>query len=98
MAELREGGNRPTAGRSTKYRIAWLPGDGIGVDVLEAAKIVLDTAVIGLGPRESEQLGSIQLGEEKAVVMIRVELLIEGAHAAEHLRRPLIDGETSVFG
>ena len=25
-----------------KYRIAWLPGDGIGNDVLEAAKIVLD--------------------------------------------------------
>lgn len=25
-----------------KYSIAWLPGDGIGVDVLEAAKIVLD--------------------------------------------------------
>ena len=25
-----------------KYRIAWLPGDGTGVDVLEAAKIVLD--------------------------------------------------------
>lgn len=24
------------------YRIAWLPGDGIGVDVLEAARIVLD--------------------------------------------------------
>lgn len=31
------------AGRSSaRYRIAWLPGDGIGVDVLEAAKIVLD--------------------------------------------------------
>ena len=27
---------------SKKHRIAWLPGDGIGVDVLEAAKIVLD--------------------------------------------------------
>lgn len=26
----------------SKYRIAWLPGDGIGVDVLEAARIVLD--------------------------------------------------------
>ncbi|MFZ5808728.1 MAG: isocitrate/isopropylmalate dehydrogenase family protein [Chloroflexota bacterium] len=26
----------------TKYRIAWLPGDGIGVDVLDAARIVLD--------------------------------------------------------
>ena len=26
----------------TKYRIAWLPGDGIGNDVMKAAKIVLD--------------------------------------------------------
>jgi isocitrate/isopropylmalate dehydrogenase len=25
-----------------KYRIAWLPGDGVGIDVLEATKIVLD--------------------------------------------------------
>jgi 3-isopropylmalate dehydrogenase len=25
-----------------KYRIAWLPGDGIGVDVMDAARIVLD--------------------------------------------------------
>ena len=25
-----------------RYKIAWLPGDGIGVDVLEAAKIVLE--------------------------------------------------------
>ena len=24
------------------YRIAWLPGDGVGIDVLEAARIVLD--------------------------------------------------------
>ncbi len=27
---------------NAKYKIAWLPGDGIGVDVLEAARIVLD--------------------------------------------------------
>jgi isocitrate/isopropylmalate dehydrogenase len=26
----------------TKYRIAWMPGDGIGVDVMDAARIVLD--------------------------------------------------------
>ena len=26
----------------SKYRIAWLPGDGIGVDVLDATKIVLE--------------------------------------------------------
>ncbi|MFH1892105.1 MAG: isocitrate/isopropylmalate dehydrogenase family protein [Candidatus Zixiibacteriota bacterium] len=25
-----------------KYRIAWLPGDGVGIDVMEAARIVLD--------------------------------------------------------
>jgi len=25
-----------------KYRIAWLPGDGIGNDVLEATRIILD--------------------------------------------------------
>jgi 3-isopropylmalate dehydrogenase len=24
-----------------KYRIAWLPGDGVGVEVLGAAKVVL---------------------------------------------------------
>jgi isocitrate/isopropylmalate dehydrogenase len=27
---------------SKRYKIAWLPGDGVGVDVLDAAKIVLD--------------------------------------------------------
>ncbi|MEI7633577.1 MAG: isocitrate/isopropylmalate dehydrogenase family protein [bacterium] len=26
-----------------KYKIAWLPGDGVGAEVLEAARIVLDT-------------------------------------------------------
>jgi 3-isopropylmalate dehydrogenase len=26
-----------------KYRIAWLPGDGIGNDVMEAARVVLDS-------------------------------------------------------
>ena len=28
--------------KSKKYKIAWLPGDGVGVDVMEATKIVLD--------------------------------------------------------
>ena len=28
--------------QGSKYRIAWLPGDGIGVDVLDATRIVLD--------------------------------------------------------
>jgi len=28
--------------KMAKYRIAWLPGDGVGRDVMEAAKIVLD--------------------------------------------------------
>ena len=25
-----------------KYRIAWLPGDGVGNDVMEATRIILD--------------------------------------------------------
>jgi len=25
-----------------KYKIAWLPGDGVGNDVMEAARMVLD--------------------------------------------------------
>ena len=25
-----------------KYKIAWMPGDGIGMEVMEAARIVLD--------------------------------------------------------
>ena len=28
--------------KQTKYKIAWLPGDGIGVDVLDATKIILE--------------------------------------------------------
>jgi len=28
--------------QNSKYKIAWLPGDGIGVDVLDATRIVLD--------------------------------------------------------
>ena len=31
-----------TENANRKYKIAWLPGDGIGVDVLDAARIVLD--------------------------------------------------------
>jgi 3-isopropylmalate dehydrogenase len=30
-----------------KYRIAWLPGDGVGVDVMEATRIVLDKLQFG---------------------------------------------------
>lgn len=30
------------AGQKSTYRIAWLPGDGIGKDVMDAARIVLD--------------------------------------------------------
>jgi isocitrate/isopropylmalate dehydrogenase len=30
------------AKKQTKYKIAWLPGDGIGVDVLDATKIILE--------------------------------------------------------
>jgi isocitrate/isopropylmalate dehydrogenase len=37
-----EGSMKGNTGQQSKYKIAWLPGDGIGVDVLDATKIVLD--------------------------------------------------------
>jgi 3-isopropylmalate dehydrogenase len=39
----------PTTQKSPKYKIAWLPGDGIGVDVLDATKIVLDKIKLDAG-------------------------------------------------
>lgn len=30
----------------SKYKIAWLPGDGVGNDVMDASKIILDTIVL----------------------------------------------------
>ncbi len=34
--------NHKKKAKPDRYRIAWLPGDGIGIEVLEAARIVLD--------------------------------------------------------
>jgi isocitrate/isopropylmalate dehydrogenase len=36
------GGQVNRTSTASRYKIAWLPGDGIGVDVLDAARIVLD--------------------------------------------------------
>lgn len=33
---------KPEKRKKDRYKISWLPGDGVGVEVLEAAKIVLD--------------------------------------------------------
>ena len=38
----REGSLNEIQKQQTKYKIAWLPGDGIGVDVLDATKIILE--------------------------------------------------------
>src|SRR5512142_438709 len=40
--QCREGTMNLVGKQQSKFRIAWLPGDGVGVDVLDAAKIVLD--------------------------------------------------------
>ncbi len=42
MTQSREGSMNGMTERQSKYKIAWLPGDGIGVDVLDATKIVLE--------------------------------------------------------
>lgn len=38
----REASTNEMAKKQTTYKIAWLPGDGIGVDVLDATKIILE--------------------------------------------------------
>jgi isocitrate/isopropylmalate dehydrogenase len=42
IVPLRKGSMNRITQQPPKYRIAWLPGDGIGIDVLDATKIVLD--------------------------------------------------------
>jgi 3-isopropylmalate dehydrogenase len=37
-----------------KYRIAWLPGDGVGVDVMDAARIVLDALQVDVEYRPGD--------------------------------------------
>jgi len=34
-----------------RYKIAWLPGDGVGVDVMDATRIVLDRLKFDAEPR-----------------------------------------------
>src|SRR5437764_171194 len=38
----RSGSNKSSGGAMPKYRIAWMPGDGVGVDVMNATRIALD--------------------------------------------------------
>ncbi|MGZ9235008.1 MAG: isocitrate/isopropylmalate dehydrogenase family protein [Anaerolineales bacterium] len=38
----REANRNEMEKQQTKYKIAWLPGDGVGVDVLDATKIILE--------------------------------------------------------
>ena len=48
-----------------KYKIAWLPGDGVGGEVLQAARIVLDRLGTGCGVSPGRHwLGVLAPGKE----------------------------------
>jgi 3-isopropylmalate dehydrogenase len=64
-----------------KYRIAWLPGDGIGVDVLEAARIVLDKVGLDAGYIAGDIGWEFWRREGDALPRRTIELL-EGVDAA----------------
>ena len=49
-----------------KYKIAWLPGDGVGVDVLEAARIVLDRIGLDAVTSRATSLGILAHGRRCA--------------------------------
>ncbi len=64
-----------------KYKIAWLPGDGIGVDVLEAARIVLDKVGLDAEYIAGDIGWEFWCGEGDALPRRTIELL-EGVDAA----------------
>ena len=50
-----------------KYKIAWMPGDGVGVDVMEATRVVLDAMQFDarVHPRR-HRLGVLVQGRQSA--------------------------------
>jgi 3-isopropylmalate dehydrogenase len=64
-----------------QYRIAWLPGDGIGQDVMEAARIVLDAIQLDADYRPGDIGWDFWCREGDAFPPRTVELL-KGVHAA----------------
>ncbi|HTT67151.1 MAG TPA: isocitrate/isopropylmalate dehydrogenase family protein [Gemmatimonadales bacterium] len=64
-----------------QYRIAWLPGDGIGKDVMEAARIVLDAIRLDADYLPGDIGWDYWCREGDAFPLRTVELL-KGVHAA----------------
>jgi 3-isopropylmalate dehydrogenase len=64
-----------------KYRIAWLPGDGIGREVLEAAKIVLDKAGFDAEYIQGD-IGWEFWQKEGDALPVRTQELLQRVHAA----------------
>ena len=58
-----------------KYRIAWLPGDGVGVDVLDAARLVLDRLALDAEYVPGDIGWDFWCGEGDALPARTVELL-----------------------
>jgi 3-isopropylmalate dehydrogenase len=65
----------------SKYRIAWLPGDGIGVEVMEAARLVLDSLDLDAEYVHGDIGWEFWCGEGDALPPRTVELL-QGVDAA----------------
>jgi 3-isopropylmalate dehydrogenase len=59
----------------SRYRIAWLPGDGIGKEVLEAARIVLDAAEFDAEYRAGEIGWELWRREGEALPARTIDLL-----------------------
>jgi len=63
------------ATQAAKYKIAWLPGDGIGVDVLAAARIVLDKLQLSAEYIDGDIGWEFWCKEGDALPMRTIELL-----------------------
>jgi isocitrate/isopropylmalate dehydrogenase len=64
-----------TVKHHSKYKIAWLPGDGIGVDVLDATRIVLDKIKLDADYLSGDIGWEFWRGEGDALPARTIELL-----------------------
>ena len=82
-----------------KHRIAWLPGDGIGIEVLQAARIVLDAASLSTFIRENQikmAILTVPAAHAQEVVNLMVESGIQAILNGFNISQVILAGSFGV--
>jgi isocitrate/isopropylmalate dehydrogenase len=83
----------------SKYRIAWLPGDGIGVEVMEAARVALDALELDAEYRDGDIGWDFWCHEGDALPRRTIELLkdVDAALFGAITSKPVKAAETELI-